>query len=145
MFVEKNGRFKTASCLAAFLILFQPIACVKRVLVAQTAAPESAQPAPIPVDEPPPSAVFKKKAAAVALNSETPWMQTPQSLLNYWSPMPEETPQRVELNQYLAASCSFKTKPLKGFDHFLNGLWGVAKYALAVAAAVGTITATQHK
>ena len=142
--MENNRGFKNTAGALAVLLLFQPAACFKRAMMVPP-PPSVAKPPAVPVDEPPPSTVFNKKVPVQALGSEKPWTQTPPSLLVYWYPMPEEDPRLVEVNRYLAATCSPKPVKLTGFDHFLNSLWGVGQYVLPLAALLGALGVTQRK
>ena len=98
-------------------------ACVKRQQAASTSV--TTDQGSIPLDAPPPSVIFKKK--------ETPRASLEGGPIGRGPLGPQLEPDRiVEADRYLAATANPKPKPLKGFDHFLASLWGVAQYAVAI-------------
>jgi len=140
--MKNRGQSPTIRLLMAALVLSQATACVRREGVVPPPASSAVQ-AGITVEPPPPSAVLRKNPpgpegtrGAPAVNPESLGSQGAQGL---------EAERLAGINDYLSETCSVRPVTLRGFDHFLNFLGGVASLAALSGATVGVVKTRLHK
>jgi hypothetical protein len=128
---RQNGWFKRIAFLLALTVPLT--ACVSRTMVvceSQTAnqnesISETRQP----------STVFEKQYNSDEIMSETPGSINPGNF-NWYGVPDMEDPLHADVNKFLSENYGVRPVKLKGFDHFLNWLWGMTNIAVGVGAII---------
>lgn len=138
----KKGFSNIASLLTLAAFLIQSAGCVEKTVVVPTAQPASPSPAAKknPPAPPPDSRAVQKPERPNPFLISDLWyeqalVRTPENQAGATDPEAYRAQRLADFSQFLDQSS--QPKKLKGFDHFLNQVYGWSGYALFGAALIG--------